>query len=85
MFHPSESGATVSSAVQVAHPLTLPPKNQEILRMFLLGDYSAIRNMISRLAAQGIAEANHWTPLQPTGRADEYISVHTRRMAPEPR
>ena len=53
--------------------------------MFLLGDYGAIRSMIGRLATSGITDATRWTPLQPTGREGEYITVHTKRMAPETR
>ena len=91
MFHPSESGSThqLASEYQPAttshSPVMLPPHNQEVLRMFLLGDYGAIRSMIGRLATSGIADATRWTPLQPTGREGEYITVHTKRMAPETR
>lgn len=53
--------------------------------MFLLGDYGAIRRMIGRLAANGVADADLWTPLQPTGREGEYIAVHTKRVASEDR
>jgi hypothetical protein len=86
MFHQSESGSTHQPASEPGRPpIALPPHNQEVLRMFLLGAYGAIRGMIARLATNGIADANRWTPLQPTGRDGEYISVHTKRMAPEVR
>ena len=91
MFHPSESGSTHQPAPESQpvtasrSPLSLPAHNQEILRMFLLGDYGAVRSMIGRLAMSGIADATRWTPLQPTGREGEYITVHTKRMAPEGR
>ena len=86
MFHPSESGSNLQPANSSGKPpISLPPHNQEVLRMFLLGDYGAIRGMIARLATNGIADANRWTPLQPTGRDGEYITVHTKRMAPEAR
>lgn len=39
-----------------------------------------LRNMIGRLAANGIADAKHWSEPQPTGRTGEYITVHTKRM-----
>lgn len=87
MFHANESGSTQSPApdsqpAATPHsPIKLPVHNQEVLRMFLLGNYGAVRNMISRLATTGIADATGWTPLQPTGREDEYITVHTRRAA----
>ena len=91
MFHSSESGsphqpgANSQPAPEPRSPITLPVHNQEVLRMFLLGDYGAVRSMINRLATSGIADATHWTPLQPTGRNGEYITVHTKRMAPEGR
>lgn len=89
MFHTSESGSThqptpnSEPALTSASPVALPAHNQEVLCLFLLGDHAAVRNMISRLAISGIADATRWTPLQPTGREDEYIAVHTKRIAPE--
>lgn len=62
---------------------SLPPREQQILRILLLGDCPAIHAMIGRLAISGIADATRWTPLQPTGREGEYITVHTKRMAAE--
>ncbi|MGF1524744.1 MAG: hypothetical protein ACFBSF_20655 [Leptolyngbyaceae cyanobacterium] len=95
MFHPSESGSPYQPPHEAAprsepapaapHPIALPAHHQDVLRMFLLGDYGAIRTMVNRLATNGIADATRWTPLQPTGREDEYITVHTKRMAPETR
>lgn len=87
MFHPSESGSTHQPASESQpttaprSPITLPVHNQDVLRMFLLGDSGSIRNMISRLATHGIADATSWTPLQHTGRDGEYITVHTKRKA----
>lgn len=83
MFHPSESGSTHPPASESRSAITLPARNQEVLHMFLMGDYGAISSMIGRLATSGIADATRWTPLQPTGREGEYITVHTKRMAPE--
>lgn len=78
MFH-SES----ESHDQIQSPFALPPRNQELLRFILLGDYAAVRDMIQTLAVKQVADPQRWTPLTPTGREGEYITVHTKRTAPK--
>lgn len=56
--------------------------NQEILRHFLLGDYSFIVRTIKLLAALKYAEVKHWSNPIPTGRTGEYIAILTKREAP---
>ena len=80
MFHPSESGVNHSPTSASQRSISLPPHDQSVLRMFMLGDIDTIRRMVGRLAANGIADAKHWTEPQPTGRTGEYITVHTKRM-----
>lgn len=80
MFHASESGSTHQPARQTQRAIQLPPADQSVLRIFMLGDMETLRSMVGRLAANGIADAKHWTAPQPTGRTGEYITVHTKRM-----
>lgn len=63
-------------------PFQLPPHNQEVVRVILLGDYGGIINTIHQFAAKGLADPNQWCPLVPTGRPGEYLTIHTRRSAP---
>lgn len=79
MFH-SESGSTGQPARQIQRSISLPPADQSVLRMFMLGDLGTVHAMIARLASAGIADAKHWSAPQPTGRTGEYIAVHTKRM-----
>lgn len=58
--------------------------NQEILRHILLGDYGAIVRAIQVLGACGYAEPKHWSPLTPTNRSGEYLSILTKREASAP-
>lgn len=79
MFHP-ERESTHQPARQTQRSIQLPPADQSILRMFLLGDIVTVRSMIGQLASLGVADAKHWSAPQPTGKTGEYIAVHTRRM-----
>ena len=80
MFHQSESGPAHQPASAIQRSIPLPPADQSVLRMFMLGDISTLNRMVGRLAANGIADAKHWSEPQPTGRTGEYITVHTKRM-----
>ncbi|PSN14174.1 hypothetical protein C7271_21870 [filamentous cyanobacterium CCP5] len=60
--------------------ISLPPPDQSILRIFMLGDVPALQAMIGRMATAGIADAQAWSRPQATGRTGEYIVVHTKRM-----
>ena len=79
MFHP-ESGSTHSPTHQPQRSIPLPPADQSVLRLFMLGDLATVRGMVNRLAAAGIADVKHWSAPQPTGRTGEYIVVHTKRL-----
>jgi hypothetical protein len=79
----SDPQPSAQPEAQPQRPFPLPAPNQEIVRIILLGDYSGITRTIQQFAVKGIAEPKHWTRLMPTGRSGEYISIHTRRRAPE--
>ena len=66
----------------MTYEFKLPVRQQELVRLIALGDYSAVRDTINQLGALGYADPNKWTKLMPTGREGEYISIHTRRYAP---
>ncbi len=66
----------------MTYEFKLPTRQQELVRLIALGDYSAVRDTINQLGALGYADPNKWTKLMPTGREGEYISIHTRRYAP---
>ncbi len=66
----------------MTYEFKLPTRQQEVLRLIALGDYSAVRDTIHQLGAIGYADPDRWTKLIPTGREGEYISIHTRRYAP---
>ncbi|PSN05706.1 hypothetical protein C7271_15610 [filamentous cyanobacterium CCP5] len=80
MFHQSESESTHQPANQPIRSISLPPADQSVLRIFMLGDVETLRRMIGRLATNGIADANSWSQPQETGRTGEFITVHTKRM-----
>lgn len=78
MFYPeSESNA------QIQPSFSLPAQDQEVLRVILLGDSAAIRDMIHTLAVNRITDPYLWSPLTPTGRDREYIAIQTKRNAPD--
>ncbi|PSN18802.1 hypothetical protein C7271_10625 [filamentous cyanobacterium CCP5] len=85
MFQHSESGSTNEPVSQGQRSFPLPPPDQSVLRIFMLGDVETLRRMIGRLATNGIADANSWSQPQETGRTGEFITVHTKRMATEVR
>jgi hypothetical protein len=62
----------------------LPVRNQGLVRLIAIGDYGAVRDTIPYLGAIGYADPDRWSKLIPTGREGEYLSIHTRRYAPEP-
>jgi hypothetical protein len=66
----------------MTYEFKLPVRQQELVRLIALGDYSAVRDTINQLGALGYTDPNKWTKLMPTGREGEYISIHTRRYAP---
>lgn len=68
---------------QSQRPFYLPAHNQEVVRVLLLGDYGGVTSTIHQFAAHGLAEVKHWSPLVPTGRPGEYLSIHTRRNVVE--
>jgi hypothetical protein len=67
---------------KMTYEFKLPTRQQEVVRLIALGDYSAVRDTIHQLGAIGYADPDRWTKLIPTGREGEYISIHTRRYAP---
>ncbi len=66
----------------MTYELTLPVRNQELVRLIAIGDYGTVRDTIHQLRAIGYADPDRWSKLIPTGREGEYLSIHTRRYAP---
>ena len=60
-----------------------PPmsSNSEEVKVILQGSPRAIANEMHILHIKGYAEIGRWSPLQPTGKAGEFISVLIRFLA----
>ncbi len=68
----------------MTYEFKLPTRQQELVRLIALGDYSAVRDTINQLGALGYADPNKWTKLMPTGREGEYILRQVRDRISRP-
>jgi hypothetical protein len=58
----------------------LPTEADEFIRHLLFGSPKAVQVTIRLLYRLNYAEPNDWSPLLPTGRVDEVMSILTKRV-----
>ncbi|MEO0377979.1 MAG: hypothetical protein AAF329_25960 [Cyanobacteria bacterium P01_A01_bin.17] len=79
----SVSDAVASTAQPAPKPLlssaVIPPP-QESVRHVLFGSKAVVNHTIKTLHAKDYAEANDWSPLIPTGRGEEVMSILVKRV-----
>lgn len=68
-----------SSPLLIPTPDELPP-DREPLRHLLIGSPQAVRHTIHELHVLNYAEAIVWSPLLPTGKPDEVMSILIRYL-----
>lgn len=56
------------------------PENREKLKHLLIGSPQTVKNTIQALHSLGYAAAGDWSPLQPTGKPPEVMSVLIRYL-----
>ncbi|MGB7085543.1 MAG: hypothetical protein WBD47_08315 [Phormidesmis sp.] len=84
MFIPTIEGAaapTVSPASDPSIPPTPPTASaSEPVRHLVFGSLGAVQATIKHLHKLRYAEANHWSQPIPTGRANEMMSILTKKV-----
>ena len=70
-----------SSPPLASEPSPSVPKESEEVKVILQGSPRAIANEMHVLHLKGYAEIGRWSPLQPTGKAGEFISILIRFLA----
>ncbi|MBW4419312.1 MAG: hypothetical protein KME13_08780 [Myxacorys californica WJT36-NPBG1] len=74
---PQPTHETALQAVVTSPP---PLTGQERLRVIVVGTSTGVTETIHTLHRRGFAEAGDWSPLLPTGNADEMMSILTRHQ-----
>ena len=88
MFIPSETpllgqdanASTVSSASPLTLSAAAPPIPREQVRHMLFGSPAAVQSDIRHMHKLGYAEANDWSRLISTGRANEVMAILTKKV-----
>ncbi|MGB7251542.1 MAG: hypothetical protein WBC73_21580, partial [Phormidesmis sp.] len=84
MFIPTIEGAaapTASPAAQSLPPSAAPAASaSEPVRHLLFGSLGAVQATIKHLHKLRYAEANHWSQPIPTGRANEMMTILTKKV-----
>ncbi|MBW4539223.1 MAG: hypothetical protein KME43_08750 [Myxacorys chilensis ATA2-1-KO14] len=68
------------NALQTVVASPPPLTQQERLRIIIVGTSTGVTETIHTLHRRGFAEAGDWSPLLPTGTADEVMSILTRHQ-----
>ena len=61
-------------------PIPKPTEEREFIKVMLLGSPKAVNQTIQVLYLRGFAQVWEWSPLQPTQKAGEVISVLKRQI-----
>ncbi|WP_035994650.1 hypothetical protein [Leptolyngbya sp. KIOST-1] len=77
MYQPNAGDLTVST------PFRLPTYQPDRLCHILLGDYAAVVGAINQMEVLRYCDRIAWLDPIPTGRSGEYISLMSRRIAPQ--
>lgn len=75
-----EPQPTHETALQTVVASPPPLDEQERLRIIVVGTSRGVTETIHTLHRRGFAEAGDWSPLVPTGIADEVMSILTRHQ-----
>ena len=76
------SDATETDTLQLSRETTsAPTSNRESVKFLLIGSPGGVNNMIQTLYRLKFAEVTEWTPLQPTAKPGEVVSILIRKFS----
>lgn len=58
-----------------------PTSNREFVKFLLIGSRQGVTNQIHSLYCKGVAQVDEWSPLQPTAKAGEFVSILSRQIS----
>lgn len=60
---------------------TEPTSNRESVKILVIGSPRAVKNIIQTQYRLGFAEVTEWSPLQPTAKPGEVVSILIRKLS----
>jgi hypothetical protein len=73
--------ATETPTLHISRETTsAPTSNRESVKILLIGSPRGVNNMIQTLYCLKFAEVTEWTPLQPTAKPGEVVSILIRQI-----
>jgi hypothetical protein len=67
--------------LHISRETTAPSSKRESVKMLLIGSPRAVTNMIQTLYRLRFAEVTEWSPLQPTAKPGEVVSILIRQFS----